>query len=81
MGPTFETAYRVPLISDEIDEITAVERIVEPVRGFMLAQVREKDLAMFLELCRRDAARVSRRTPFVALVPAFMISGLAFSCF
>ena len=79
MGPTFETAYQegiVPLISDEIDEITAMERIVEPVRGFMLTQVREKDLGMFLELSGEALPESPDATPFVALVPAFMISEL-----
>ena len=79
MAPTFETAYQegiVPLLNDEIDEPQALERIIKPVHAFMLGQVREKDLGMFLDLSGKELPATPEATPFVALVPAFMISEL-----
>ena len=80
MAPTFEAAYRdgiVPLMNDEIDESQAFDRTVAPLHGFMLHQVREKDLMLFLDLAQVDEANlVPEQTPLRALIPAFMISEL-----
>jgi flagellar biosynthetic protein FliP len=53
MAPTFETAYKdgiSPLIEEEITEEEAFERSMAPFRAFMLAQVREKDLILFIDI-------------------------------
>jgi flagellar biosynthetic protein FliP len=79
MGPTFEKAYNEgirPFADEEIDENQAIERTVGPVRTFMLAQVREKDLALFMDLARLPKAETPEATPLRALVPAFVISEL-----
>ena len=79
MTPTLETAYRegiAPLIENEIDESEAFERTVAPVRGFMLRQVREKDLALFMDVADIAAVEKPEDTPLRVLVPAFMISEL-----
>ena len=79
MGPTFERAYQegiVPLLADEIDEPQALELVIRPIHEFMLGQVRDKDLAMFLDLSGAELPETPEATPFVALVPAFLISEL-----
>ena len=79
MGPTFERAYQegiVPLLADEIDEPQALELVSRPIHEFMLGQVRDKDLAMFLDLSGAELPETPEATPFVALVPAFLISEL-----
>ena len=79
MAPTFEAAYQegiVPLLNDEIDEPTALERVARPIHEFMLSQVRDKDLGMFLNLSGAELPENPESTPFVALVPAFLISEL-----
>ena len=79
MTPTLETAYRegiAPLIENEIDEREAFERTIAPVRGFMLRQVREKDLALFMDVADIAAVEKPEDTPLRVLVPAFMISEL-----
>ncbi|MDP6352696.1 MAG: flagellar type III secretion system pore protein FliP [Alphaproteobacteria bacterium] len=78
MAPTLERAYEegvVPLIDNEISEEEAFERVVTPFRGFMLANVRDKDLQLFLDI---DGTEIVTRaeTPLKALVPAFVISEL-----
>jgi len=79
MAPTFETAYQegiVPLINDEINEPEAFNRVSKPVHAFMLGQVREKDLGLFLDLTGSDLPNEPSATPFKALIPAFLISEL-----
>ena len=79
MAPTLETAYQdaiVPLINEEIEEPEAARRIGEPVHAFMLGQVREKDLGLFLDLMGEELPESPKATPFRALIPAFLISEL-----
>jgi len=78
MAPTLEEAYDegiVPLIDNEIDEAEAFSRVSAPFHTFMMRNVRDKDLALFLDM---DGGEVEKRedTPFKVLVPAFMISEL-----
>ncbi len=79
MAPTFESAYQngiLPLLNDEINEPEALERVAQPIHTFMLSQVREQDLGMFLELTGLEFPENPEATPWTALVPAFMISEL-----
>ncbi len=79
MGPTFETAWRegiAPLIDEQIDESVALERAARPFHAFMRRHVREKDVALFLDIARIDPPAGAEELPFRVLVPAFMISEL-----
>ena len=79
MMPTLQQSYRegiAPLIAEEITEEEAFVRTVAPLRMFMLRQVREEDLAMFLDLANEGVIAGPEDTPLRALVPAFMISEL-----
>ena len=79
MAPTLETAYRdgvAPLVAEEIDETEAFDRVMRPVRDFMLANVREQDLRLFVDIAEIENVDAPEETPLQALVPAFMISEL-----
>lgn len=80
MQPTFEEAYKAgiqPLMSEKIKEEEAFNRASMPFHAFMLKNVREKDLHLFLDLSKVDAKKIEPKdTPFRALVPAFIISEL-----
>jgi len=79
MQPTLEAAYQngiAPLIDEQITEQQALDRSVAPIRTFMLAHVREKDLDLFLNMARIDNVETPEATPLRALIPAFMISEL-----
>lgn len=80
MAPTFEAAWEQgiqPLMNEEIEEAEAFTRATGPVREFMLTHVREKDLALFLDLGNIQTAGLDPAdTPLQALIPAFMISEL-----
>jgi flagellar biosynthetic protein FliP len=80
MAPTFDRAWREgmqPLMDNSLPQDKALAAIGQPFRDFMLAQVREKDMALFENLSRgrfeiKDRSTVDLRI----LIPAFMISEL-----
>jgi len=79
MGPAFQTAYDTavkPVIAGEMQPQQAFEKGAEPFRAFMLKNVREKDLALFIDLSREAKPESAEATPLRILVPAFMISEL-----
>lgn len=80
MGPTFDRAWGEgvqPLMRAEISEEEAFRRTVAPFREFMLAHVRERDLAMFADLAAAKNGGVRpQEVELRVLIPAFMISEL-----
>ncbi|SLN76806.1 flagellar type III secretion system pore protein FliP [Oceanibacterium hippocampi] len=79
MAPTLQQAYDsgiAPLIDEQIDEQEAFNRVVVPVRAFMLTHVRDKDLQLFLDLAGTGPLEDPNATPLQALIPAFVISEL-----
>ncbi|WP_439816021.1 flagellar type III secretion system pore protein FliP [Zavarzinia sp. CC-PAN008] len=79
MTPTFQRAYDegvAPLMAGELEETEAIARAAQPFRDFMLRQVREEDLALFLNLSQTPVPEQPQATPYQVLVPAFMISEL-----
>ena len=79
MAPTLERAYTdgiLPLINEEIDQGEAVQRTVAPIHEFMISQVRDKDLALFMDMGNVGDIETEADTPLQVLVPAFMISEL-----
>ena len=79
MAPTFEAAYNdgiAPLLAEEITEQEAFERTAAPIHTFMMNNVRERDLRLFMDIAEIDTVEEPAATPLRALVPAFMISEL-----
>jgi flagellar biosynthesis protein FliP len=79
MAPVFERAYDDgvrPLVAGDIDTQQAFERGSEPFRGFMMKNVRDKDLRLFVDLSRGPRPERAEDMPLRVLVPAFMISEL-----
>jgi flagellar biosynthetic protein FliP len=80
MMPTLEASWREgiqPLTLEEIDETEAFARATEPLREFMLRQVRDSDLELFVGLAALEPPPETREAvPLRVLVPAFMISEL-----
>jgi flagellar biosynthetic protein FliP len=79
MGPAFQRAYDVglrPLVNNEITAEQAFERSSQPFRGFMLKNVREKDLTLFLDMAHEPRPKTPEDLSLRILVPAFMISEL-----
>lgn len=79
MAPTLNAAYKQgiePLINEDIEEVQAFERTVEPFKLFMLKHVRPKDLELFQGLSQDDAYEGPEDVPLQVIIPAFMISEL-----
>lgn len=65
-----------PLMANEINQTVAFERAIVPVRGFMLKQVREKDLSLFIDMAKINDPKDVSEVPTYVIIPAFMISEL-----
>ena len=79
MQPTLEQSYTEgiqPLIEEQIPEDVAFERAIGPFHEFMMRHVREKDLALFMDIGGISTDIEPSETPLRALIPAFMISEL-----
>ncbi len=65
-----------PYLSEEISAGEALAQAELPVRTFMMAQTRESDLSLFMELSDSDPVATQQEVPFTVLVPAFVTSEL-----
>ena len=78
MAPTLTAAWEQgvqPLIEEQIDETEAFNRATAPLKDFMLTHVREKDLALFVDMSGGDSSTVAvTEISLTTIVPAFMIS-------
>ena len=79
MSPTFERAWAdgiQPLAEERIDEVEALRRAARPFHDFMLANTRDEDLDLFVDLAReadRDPG-TPEAVSMSVLAPAFLIS-------
>jgi flagellar biosynthesis protein FliP len=79
MAPVLQNAYDLgvrPLVSNEITVEQAFERSSDPLRAFMLKNVRDKDLQLFMNMSREARPERPEDTSLRVLVPSFMISEL-----
>jgi flagellar biosynthesis protein FliP len=79
MAPTWQrinTDALQPYMSNQLPADQAFDKGSEPLREFMFKQVRERDLAMFIQVGGLPQPQTQADVPTYALVPAFMISEL-----
>ena len=79
MAPTYQAAYQDgirPLMDQEIEMPQAFDAASQPLKGFMLAQVDQKDLGLFVTLSKIDMPQDKMDLPIRVITPAFMISEL-----
>lgn len=77
MQPTFDVAWKTavnPMIEEQITEEEAFKRLQVPFKQFMLGQVRDKDLKLFLDIRGQTPPENPANIDITTLVPAFMIS-------
>src|SRR5699024_844769 len=65
-----------PYLDEQIGAEQAVRAASGPLRTFMLAQTREKDISLFLNIAAAGSMASPQDVPFSILVPAFMTSEL-----
>jgi len=79
MAPVADRIYAdayVPFSENRISQDVALERASVPLKGFMLKQTREADLALFLKISRSDPVAEPKDVPLRVLIPAFVTSEL-----
>lgn len=70
-----ETAVQ-PYLDEQVTSLEAVQAASIPFREFMLAQTRENDLNLFMDISRTPAVETPEDIPFTVLVPSFITSEL-----
>ncbi|MBD3390417.1 MAG: flagellar type III secretion system pore protein FliP [Chitinivibrionales bacterium] len=65
-----------PYLAEEIGFRDGLDKAVRPVRNFMLRQVDEKDVALFVRVSRMAPPRNADDLPLEVIVPAFITSEL-----
>ena len=79
MGPTFQKSYDEgikPLMDQQMELPAAFDASAAPVKTFMLSQVDQEDLALFIRLSKIQRPATAADTPLTVVTPAFMISEL-----
>lgn len=79
MAPVFDRVYNEslqPYLDDKISDQVALEKAEMPFRDFMMAQTRESDLALFVNIAGLEEIESPNDVPFTVLVPAFITSEL-----
>ena len=79
MGPTFERSYNEgvkPLLDQQMELPAAFDAAGGPVKTFMLSQVDQDDLALFIRLSKIPKPATAQEVPIRVVTPAFMISEL-----
>ncbi len=79
MHPVLDTVNKEalqPYLDGQITQEEAFKNAQRPMKGFMLAQTREKDLMLFMDLSRTPGYATPADVPLHVLVPSFVISEL-----
>ncbi len=65
-----------PLQRNEITTEEAIDAGIEPLRQFMLKQVKPKDLKLFMDIAEIGPVKNVKEIPITVIIPAFIISEL-----
>ena len=72
---TYDNAIK-PYMEEKIDAQTAINHVVDPFKDFMLAQTRETDVSLFVELSGDSKIEDPKDISMSVLFPAFVTSEL-----
>jgi flagellar biosynthetic protein FliP len=79
MTPTYNEINKTavqPYLNKQIDQQTAFDNALKPIREFMYKQTRDKDIELFLEINNQGRPSTLDDIPTAVLLPAFVISEL-----
>src|SRR5689334_7671928 len=79
MAPVGQAVYAdaiQPVLNEQIGYEQAWTKGLVPIRAFMLRQVREKDLELFVDLAKMDTPSAPADLPIHVVIPAFILSEL-----
>jgi flagellar biosynthetic protein FliP len=79
MAPTFNEINKEalqPYLAEQIDQPTALDKALVPMRDFMFSQVQESELALLTDITLDSEPEDQDAVPTMTLIPAFMLSEL-----
>ncbi|HJR76563.1 MAG TPA: flagellar type III secretion system pore protein FliP [Nitrospiraceae bacterium] len=79
MAPVGNAVYKdavQPLMAERIGYEEAWNKGIQPIRAFMLKQMRDKDLELFVDLAHLKKPETVDQVPTHIVIPAFMLSEL-----
>ena len=79
MAPVFEDIYEnslLPYSEDKIGHMEALNKAFDPLKGFMLRHTREQDLALFVEVQKKELPETPEALGPTTVIPAFLLSEL-----
>ncbi len=79
MSPTLDRINKEalqPYLKEELSQPVALEKALDPIRDFMLSQVKEEDLILLSEITLKNEPADKEDIPTMTLIPAFMLSEL-----
>ena len=79
MAPVGEAVYSQalrPLLAEQISYEEAWTKGIKPIRAFMLKQVRDKDLELFIDLSKLPKPETVDQVPIHVVIPAYILSEL-----
>ena len=79
MAPTFTNVYEqvaIPFMNGEIQTPEALTKASKEIKGFIVMNTRETDLAMFAEIANVKELNSKEDIPFNIALPAFITSEL-----
>ncbi|MDO8357357.1 MAG: flagellar type III secretion system pore protein FliP [Nitrospirota bacterium] len=82
MAPVGQTVYSQavePLLAEKISYEEAWTKGIQPIRAFMLRQIRDKDLELFIDLGKIPKPETVDQVPLHVVIPAFILSELRVS--
>ena len=65
-----------PFMNEQMSQGEAFAKIQVPLKEFMLSQVREKDVALFLDLTEAEVPDSPADLPMLVVIPSFVLSEL-----
>jgi flagellar biosynthetic protein FliP len=65
-----------PYVNEEISSQEAIERTIKPFHTFMMAQTRESDLKLFMDISNTNGINTAEDVPMTVLIPSFITSEL-----
>jgi flagellar biosynthesis protein FliP len=65
-----------PYLKEQISQKQALDETMKPMKKFMLAQTRQKDLALFVKIAKMNKPKNASEIELRTLIPAFIISEL-----
>jgi len=65
-----------PYLKGDLDQTSALTKVMQPIREFMFKQTREKDIGLFITINGQDRPNSREDVSTIVLMPAFVISEL-----